>query len=99
MDNFETICDRVENLKNQKFDIVTSRAVADLSLVISYALPLLKKNGYFIAYKSKKASQEIDEAQPVLRKYGAEIIDVIKYTLPLDELYERNLIVISSKNL
>ena len=99
LDNFETICDRVENLKNQKFDIVTSRAVADLSLVISYALPLLKKNGYFIAYKSKKASQEIDEAQPVLRKYGAEIIDVIKYTLPLDELYERNLIVISSKNL
>ena len=99
LDNFETICDRVENLKNQKFDIVTSRAVANLSLIISYALPLLKNNGYFIAYKSKKAFSEIDVAKDVLKKYDAKIVDIIEYTLPLEEVYERNLIVISNKNL
>ena len=32
--NFSTICDRVENLKDMKFDLITSRAVAKLDLII-----------------------------------------------------------------
>ena len=54
--NINLIADRVENLKNRKFDIVVSRAVADMSKISQYALPLVKKNGYFVAYKSKKNS-------------------------------------------
>ena len=56
--NLSTICDRVENIKDKKFDVITSRAVADLAKITDYALPLLKKNGYFVAYKSKKALEE-----------------------------------------
>ena len=95
--NFSTICSRVENIKNKTFDIITSRAVAELSKISEYALPLLDKNGYFIAYKSKKVSEEINSAQKILSKFNAEIVDVIKYTLPLDEVYERNLVVIGFK--
>lgn len=43
--NLTTICDRVENIKNKKFDVITSRAVADLSKICEYALPLLKAGG------------------------------------------------------
>ena len=92
--NLELVCDRAENLKDRKFDIVVSRAVADLAKISEYALPLLKKGGYFVAYKSKKALEEIEGAKATLKKYKAEIIDIIEYTLPLEEVYERNLICI-----
>lgn len=93
--NLTTICDRVENIKNKKFNIITSRAVADLSKITDYALPLLKKNGYFVAYKSKKALEELEGAEKIFKKYNAKVIDIINYTLPLEEVYERNLIIIS----
>ena len=92
--NLTVICDRVENIKEKKFDIITSRAVADLSKISEYALPLLKRDGVFIAYKSKKAMEELEEAKRTLAKFGAKVLDIIEYTLPLDEVYNRNLIVI-----
>ena len=94
LSNLILICDRVENLKGKKFDIITSRAVAELSKISEYALPLLKKNGVFVAYKSKKADEEIEGAKEVLKKHNAKILDIIEYTLPLDEIYNRCLIVI-----
>lgn len=94
LNNLETICGRVENLKNRHFDIITSRAVAKLDKISEYALPLLKKDGYFIAYKSRKALEELKNAEKVLAKYRAKVKDIINYTLPLDEVYERNLIII-----
>lgn len=92
--NLSLICDRVENLKGKKFDIITSRAVAELSKISEYALPLLKKDGVFVAYKSKKAEEEIEDAKEVLKKHNAKVLDIIEYTLPLDEVYQRCLIVI-----
>ena len=94
LDNLTTICDRVEKLNGQKFDIVTGRAVASLDKIAEYALPLLKKDGFFIAYKSKKATEELQEAKNILSKYKAKVLNIIEYTLPLDEPYERNLVVI-----
>lgn len=92
--NIEVIWDRVENLKNKKYDIVVSRAVADMAKISEYALPLLKKNGYFVAYKSKKALEELENSKKVLEKYNAKVVDIIEYTLPLEEVYERNLVCI-----
>lgn len=92
--NLELIADRVENLKEQKFDVVISRAVADMAKISGYALPLVKKGGYFVAYKSKKALEELENAKPVLKKLGAELVDVIEYKLPLEEIYERNLVCV-----
>lgn len=96
LDNLSLICDRAENLdKNTKYDIIVSRAVADLAKISEYALPLLKKDGFFIAYKSKKISEEIKSAKNILKKHEAKVIDIIEYQLPMEEIYERNLVVIS----
>lgn len=92
--NISLICDRVENLKTEKFDIVVSRAVADMAKISEYALPLVKKGGYFVAYKSKKALEELDNAQQVLKKHNSKVIEILNYILPLEEVYERNLICI-----
>ena len=94
LQNIELICDRVENINKQKFDLVISRAVADMAKISNYALPLTKKGGYFIAYKSKKALEELKDAKAILKKHNSKVIDIIEYKLPLDEIYERNLICV-----
>lgn len=96
IENLEPICTRVENL-DAKFDMITSRAVSSLKNICEYALPKLKKGGYFVAYKSRKTPQEIEEANSILKKYNSKIVDVIEYSLPLEENHERNLIVILKK--
>ena len=57
-------------------------------------MPKLKKGGYFVAYKSRKTPEEIEEAKTILKKYKAEIVEIIEYDLPLDEKLTRNLIII-----
>ena len=94
--NLTPVCSRVENTDG-KFDIVTSRAVSSLDKICVYALPKLKKNGYFVAYKSRKSEEEIENAKNVLKKFKAEVVDVIEYELPLDEKIDRNLIIIKFK--
>lgn len=93
INNLETICDRAENIKI-KYDIITSRAVASLDKICGYALPLLKKGGYFAAYKSRKASDELEAADKILKKFNAKTVDIIEYQLPLGENFTRNLIII-----
>ena len=92
--NLFPICTRAENLNTPKYDFITSRAVARLTKLIPYAIPLLKKEGYFIVYKSIKALEEIEEAEKILKKYKATVTDIIEYTLPLRENHTRNLIII-----
>ncbi len=96
IENLEPICTRVENL-DAKFEMITSRAVSSLKNICEYALPKLKKGGYFVAYKSRKTPQEIEEANSILKKYNSKIVDIIEYSLPLEENHERNLIVILKK--
>lgn len=96
IENLEPICTRVENL-DAKFDMITSRAVSSLKNICEYALPKLNKGGYFVAYKSRKTPQEIEEANSILKKYNSKIVDIIEYSLPLEENHERNLIVILKK--
>ena len=91
--NVHPICERAEKL-NQKFDLITSRAVAPLKVITAYALPLLKDKGFFVDFKSLKAQEEIDDAKSVLKKFNAKVIDIIEYDLPLEENHTRNLIVI-----
>ena len=93
IDNLTTVCSRVENFDG-KFDIVTTRAVDSLDKIIHYAIPKLKNDGYFVAYKSIKAAEEIKEAQKSLQKFKAKVIDIIEYELPLEQNHTRNLVII-----
>lgn len=91
--NLTTVCSRVENY-DKKFEFITSRAVASLKNICTYALPKLKQGGYFAAFKSRRVHEEIEQAQEVLKKYRANVTDIIKYDLPLEENFERCLVII-----
>lgn len=92
LENLHLITDRVENI-HTSYDYVTTRAVAPLKKILEYAIPILKKGGYFIAYKSKNIQEELTDAKNIIKKSKIKHIDTIEYTLPLDEIYERNLLI------
>lgn len=91
--NLHTICDRAENI-HDKYDLITSRAVAPMKVILEYAMPLLKKDGYFIAYKSLRAEEEINDAKAVFAKYKAKVANIIEYKLPLEDNFTRKLVIV-----
>lgn len=97
IENLKTKCIRIENLPydlKNSYDIVTSRALAPLNILLEYAIPFVKKDFYFVAYKGKHIKDEIFLAKNALKKLNAEIIDIINYDLPLETDYKRNLLII-----
>lgn len=81
------INDRVENYsKNHlnSFDIVTSRAVANLRVLSEICLPLVKVNGYFIPLKGN-IEEELQEARDTLEIMGGILESTINF-----ELYNNN---------
>lgn len=76
----------------EKFDIVTARAVARLSVLSELCVPLVKKGGLFIAMKAAAAKDELIDAEKPLAVLGAEIMDNHSFLLPIEES-ERNIFI------
>lgn len=88
---------RAEDLNEadkESFDIVTSRAVAQLNVLLEYAIPYLKVGGYFVAYKSQNSDAEIENAKNALKVLNAKVVDEIEYKLPNLQEHNRKLIII-----
>lgn len=66
----------------EQFDLVTSRAVARLSILCEWALPYVRNNGLFIALKGAQYEEEIKEASNALRILGGTLEEVRPVTLP-----------------
>lgn len=92
LENLETICTRVENFEKE-FDYVTSRAVSSLDNILKYANKKLKKGGYFIAFKSSKIDEELEEAKNTLKKLPLKLVKIIDYKLPIENPPVRNLVI------
>ena len=54
----------------EKFDVVTSRAVARLDLLCELCLPFVHRGGYFLAMKGTQAEEELHEAATAIRLLG-----------------------------
>ena len=65
----------------EKYDIVTSRAVAPLKHLLEYSVPLLKINGYFVALKSH-LSEEIKGIEKYYSKLHLKNENIIEFKLP-----------------
>ena len=63
-------------------DIVVSRAVARLSVLAEYCLPLVKKNGFFVALKGSKYKEELLEGEEAFRILGGSLMSVKEVKLP-----------------
>lgn len=83
----ETIHGRAEDYAKQKdyreqFDLSVSRAVANLSTLSEYCLPFVHVGGMFIPYKSGEIVEELNQSKHAVNLLGAEIKEVVKFTLP-----------------
>ena len=85
--NIEAIHARAEEyatVNRNKFDVTTSRAVAHLSNLLEYAIPMTKENGYFIALKGN-LEEELNEASNAIKVLNVELIDKTEFKLPIEE--------------
>lgn len=83
----KAICERAEvyaKKHSEDFDIVTSRAVANQSILNELCLPLVKNNGYFISMKAN-VDEELEDAQRSFEILGGYVEDINKIKLPIEE--------------
>lgn len=66
----------------ETFDIAVSRAVANMSTLSEYCLPYVKVGGKFIAFKSEKASEELQAAKGALHLLGGKLTETYEFDLP-----------------
>ena len=73
--------------KNERetYDLVISRAVANMSTLSELCIPFLKVGGLFIAMKGPKADEELEEAENALKVLGGEIIKLDRFDLDGNE--------------
>ncbi len=82
-----------DNKFREKFDVVTSRAVARLKVLGEYCLPLVKVGGIFLSLKAEDMEEELMDAKAMLGSLGGGKPQVIKAPLPKSEMV-RKLVVI-----
>jgi len=71
----ETVHGRAEDIGQnpdyrERFDICLSRAVANLSTLSEYCLPLVRVGGFFGAYKTADAEEEFNAARKAVAILG-----------------------------
>lgn len=84
LENIKAIHTRAEEfalLNKEKYDIVTARAVAHLSILLEYGLPMLKINHYFIAMKGN-LNNELDESYNALKILNGKLDKIENFQLP-----------------
>lgn len=98
LDNVQTLHGRAEEtFRNkeyrEKYDIATSRAVANLNVLVEYMLPAVKVGGRCICMKAGDIEGELEKAKKAIKLLGGKIEKVEKIILP-DTQIERNVIII-----
>ena len=86
LDNITIINERAEiygKTNREIFDIVTCRAVSNLSIILELAISMLKVNGLFIPMKSN-IEEEFEKSKKNLNSLGYKFINLEEYYLPIE---------------
>ena len=98
--NARIVDDRAENLAHKElyrehFDMVLTRAVGIMSIIMELTLPFCKIGGFTVAQKKGSINQELDSAASAIAILGGQLSEVKKITL--DEFGEERLLIIVEK--
>ena len=77
----------------EKFDMVTARAVARLSVLSEFCLPFARVGGTFLVMKGLQSEEELNEAKKGIQVLGGKLKIMNTFTLPVEEA-ERNIVEI-----
>ncbi len=99
--NVEIIHSRAEDFGQNKkyrenFDFATSRAVANLSTLSEYLIPLVKINGKCICMKASDVEEEINQAKNAINVLGGTIEKIEEFKLPESDI-GRTIIIINKQ--
>ena len=75
--------------KRESFDIVTSRAVANLQMLSELCLPLVKVGGYFLSMKAVDSDQELADAKHAIEVLGGQVEKIETYAIPGTDVSHR----------
>lgn len=88
LDNTRAIHTRAEDFakeNRESYDVVVSRAVANMSTLSEYCIPFLKPGGIFIAMKGPKADEELEQAQNAIKVLGGRVKESHSFDLDGNE--------------
>jgi 16S rRNA (guanine527-N7)-methyltransferase len=71
LENARVLRARAEELPVRMVDVATARAVAPLERLAGWCLPLVRPHGLMLAIKGRSAAEELQAAEPVLKRLGA----------------------------
>ena len=96
--DIETVHARAEEaaakmIYREQYDVVVSRAVANLSTLVEYCLPFASLGGCFVSYKGEKAAEELAEASKAIKVLGGGEVVSHDFSLAGSD-YSRSLIKI-----
>ena len=66
----------------ERYDWAVARAVADMSVLVEYLLPLLRVGGTALALKGESGPLEANSAERAMRLLGGHLRQVIQVNLP-----------------
>lgn len=69
----------------EKFELVTARAVARLSVLSELCLPLVKEGGQFLALKAASGEDELKDAKKAIAVLGGKLVHHVAFELPVEE--------------
>lgn len=86
INNLTVIHTRIEDFAfkldfREQFDIVTSRAVAPLNIILEYSAPMLKNGGKILAYKGNNYKDELIHAENALKILDCNLKEVYEYKI------------------
>ena len=99
--NIQAIHGRAEEFvskEREAYDIVTSRAVARLNVLLEYMLPFVKVGGRCICMKSFEIEEELKEAKKAIEILGGEIGEIDEITLPNTDIKRKIVVIKKVKN-
>lgn len=104
LDNIEAVHGRAEEgARNAKmregYDLVVSRAVANMAVLSEYCLPFVKVGGYFIPYKTASIDEELNSGKKAINILGGKCEKVNKLCITLDGFINEDISSIDDNNL
>lgn len=100
LDMVEIIHARAEDLgreptRRETYDVVVSRAVAELKVLLEYCLPFVRVNGCFVSYKGPGATDEVDNSKKAIKLLGGKEAVIEQVSVPYSD--RTHMLVITKK--
>ena len=70
----------------ESYDLVLSRAVANISTLSEYCLPFVKVGGSFVSYKTEAIDEELKESGRAVSLLGGEVNHIVRFELPHSDM-------------